>query len=38
MKRLGVLRSGEVQGEYVFTVRMVRLYIWLQSLQKEKTK
>ncbi len=38
MKRLGVLRSGEVQGEYVFNVRMVRLYIWLQSLQKEKFK
>jgi hypothetical protein len=38
MKRLGVLRSGEVQGEYVFTVRMVRLYIWLQSLQREKFK
>jgi hypothetical protein len=34
MKRLGVLRSGEVQGEYVFNVRMVRLYIWLQSLEK----
>jgi hypothetical protein len=38
MKTLQVLRSGEVQGEYVFNLRMVRLYIWLQSLQKEKTK
>jgi len=31
MKSLRVLRSGEVQGEYVFNMRMVRLYIWLQS-------
>jgi hypothetical protein len=34
MKRLGVLRPGELSGEYVFNVRMVRLYVWLQSLQK----
>ncbi len=32
MKRLKVLRSGDVQGEYLFSMRMVRLYIWLQSL------
>ncbi len=32
MKKLNVLRSGDVQGEYVFNLRMVRLYIWLQSL------
>ena len=38
MKTLQVLRSGEVQGEYVFNLRMVRLYIWLQSLQKGKQK
>ena len=38
MKALKVLRSGDVQGEYVFNVRMVRLYIWLQSLQREKAK
>lgn len=38
MKKLKVLRSGDVQGEYVFNVRMVRLYIWLQSLQREKSK
>jgi len=38
MKTLQVLRSGEVQGEYVFNLRMVRLYIWLQSLQKGKPK
>ena len=30
MKSLRVLRSGDVKGEYVFNVRMVRLYIWLQ--------
>lgn len=34
MKDLKVLRSGEVKGEYVFNLRMVRLYIWMQSLQK----
>ncbi len=31
MKKLKVLRSGDIQGEYIFNVRMVRLYIWLQS-------
>jgi hypothetical protein len=31
MKALNVLRSGDVQGEYIFNIRMVRLYIWLQS-------
>jgi hypothetical protein len=31
MKQLKVLRSGEARGEYVFTSRMVRLYIWLNS-------
>jgi hypothetical protein len=36
MKELKVLRSGDVQGEWVFNVRMVRLYIWLQSVQREK--
>ena len=34
MKVLKVLKSGDVQGEYTFNVRMVRLYIWLQSLQR----
>jgi hypothetical protein len=34
MKQLKVLRSGEVEGEYIFTMRMVRLYIWLQSQEK----
>jgi len=34
MKTLQVIRSGTVAGEYVFNVRMVRLYIWLQSLHE----
>ena len=29
MKKLNVIRSGD-RGEYLFNVRMVRLYIWLQ--------
>jgi hypothetical protein len=36
MKRLKVIRSGENRGEYVFNVRMVHLYIYLQSIQKTK--
>ena len=35
MKKLSVIRPGDVQGEYVFNMRMVRLYIWLQSLEKK---
>ncbi len=31
MQRLKVLRRGDVQGEYVFNMRMVRLYIWMRS-------
>jgi hypothetical protein len=38
MKGLKVLKSGDVAGEYVFNVRMVRLYIWLQSLQRQNQK
>lgn len=38
MKRLNVLQSGDVQGEYVFNLRMVRLYIWLNSLENAKDK
>ena len=38
MKKLKVIRAGSVQGEYVFNVRMVRLYIWLQSLEKTPPK
>jgi len=37
MKGLGVLRSGNAQGEYIFNFRMARLYIWLQSLEEEKS-
>ena len=36
MKALKVLRSGDIQGEYVFNLRMVRLYIWLQTLGEAK--
>jgi hypothetical protein len=31
MKKLNVLRSGDVRGEYVFNMRMVRLYIWMRA-------
>jgi hypothetical protein len=34
MKRLKVIRQGDVKGEWVFNSRMVRLYIWLQSRRK----
>jgi hypothetical protein len=37
MKKLKVLRAGDVRGEYVFNLRMVRLYIWLRSIA-EKNK
>ncbi|MFC1601450.1 ATP-binding protein [Candidatus Sumerlaeota bacterium] len=37
MKKLNVLRSGDVRGEYVFNMRMVYLYIWLQSQEKKPT-
>jgi len=37
MKRLKVLRSGDVQGEYVFNVRMVSLYIWMRSIRSTGT-
>jgi hypothetical protein len=33
MKKLKVIRSGNVPGEYIFNMRMVRLYIWMNSLQ-----
>ena len=39
MKRLKVLKSGDVAGQYVFTMRMVRLYLWLEtSRDKEHSK
>ena len=37
MKRLNVLRSGDVRGEYVFNLRMVGLYIWLNAQRKLRT-
>jgi len=33
MKRLNVIRAGDVRGEYVFNHRMVRLYIWLKTIR-----
>lgn len=36
MKKLNVIRSGDSAGEYIFNVRMVRLYIWLDSLRKNR--
>jgi hypothetical protein len=38
MKKLKVLRSGDVQGEWIFNHRMVRLYILLKSLEPSKFK
>lgn len=38
MKSLKVLRSGDEKREYVFNMRMVRLYIWLQSFQAGNLK
>ena len=36
MQKLNVIRKWDNQGEYVFNLRMVRLYIWLQSLPKDR--
>ncbi len=36
MRQLNVLRPGNAQGEYVFAVRMVALYIWLRSQEPER--
>ena len=33
MKALKVLRSGEVQGEYIFNVQLVRIYLHLKSAE-----
>jgi hypothetical protein len=38
MKRLNVIRSGEVRGEYIFNVRMVALYIWLTAQRMRETR
>ena len=35
MKKLNVLRSGDIQGEYIFNSRLVRLYILLNSIIKD---
>jgi hypothetical protein len=35
MQKLKVLRRGDVQGEYVFNMRMVRFYIWMRSSRVE---
>lgn len=34
MKKLNVIRSGDVPGEYVFNIRMVLLYIWMETDRK----
>lgn len=36
MKKLQVIHGGDVAGEYVFNVRMVRFYIWLESMVRRK--
>lgn len=33
MKALNVLRSGEVQGEYIFNMQLVRIYLLLKSAE-----
>jgi hypothetical protein len=38
MKKLKVIRGGDIQGEYVFNVRMVYLYIWLRSRPKVNSR
>lgn len=38
MKKLNVIRLGDVRGEWVFNHRMVRLYIWLNSVTKNRKK
>jgi len=36
MTRLGVIRAGDVRGQYTFILRMVRLYIWLQTAHERR--
>ncbi len=38
MKSLKVIRPGDSKGEYIFNMRMVRLYIWMQSTQNAYIK
>lgn len=35
MRELNVIRKGDVQGEYIFNIRMVLLYIRMQSQKKK---
>jgi hypothetical protein len=35
MRDLNVIRTGDVQGEYIFNIRMVHLYILMQSLKRK---
>ncbi len=30
MKTLNVLRSGDIKGEYIFNISLVRLYLFMQ--------
>lgn len=34
MKKLNVLKSGDESGEYIFTNRIIRLYIYLNSVKR----
>jgi hypothetical protein len=36
MKKLNVIRSADVEGEYIFNHRMVLLYIWLDKVLKPR--
>lgn len=36
MKRLNVLKSGDERGEYIFNNRLVRLYIFMRSVQEKE--
>jgi len=38
MKKLGLFKSGQAKGEYVFISRLTKLYIWLKSVEKDKQK
>ncbi|MBI4377746.1 MAG: ATP-binding protein [Nitrospinae bacterium] len=38
MKKLKVLSSGDIQGEYIFNSRLVRLYILLNSIKKDASQ
>ena len=35
MKKLGLFRSGEAKGEYIFTSRLARLYVRLKSVESK---